>query len=461
MNNLVNFLQKTDLSKFFIFLLIITTIVIMAINFQIYDPIYGYDAEAHYNYIDFFSMYLPDTIKIPTSEDTREFFSPPLPYVFPSSVIVVCRNLIESTNYVEDCRPYMSKISQLFQIALFFLSLFFYTKIAKLLYPKSREATFVILLLILIQTVNYRTFLMIRGEPYIIFFQSLLLYFFCKKFINLERFDLKDSLIVGILIGFLGLSKQWAFLLFPSYFFILFFLKTKKSKKEFFKFITVAFLIAFILCGWFYINLLFNEGSPIAFNHPSKSFDLRNQPLDFYFSFEANLKLFTNPIRPNFDNQLFPIIYSDLWGDYWGYFTFVLSGWDFGRNQETIGSYLGRINLLSLIPTYIYLFGFFISFKLLNKKNRNQNDIFKILIQLGVVFTFIGYLWFTIRYPAKPSGDSIKATYMIQLFHLIAFLGLDVLERFKNKSYQRYILFIASMIIVYFHNLPAMITHYL
>ena len=86
----------------------------MAINFQIYDPIYGYDAEAHYNYIDFFSMYLPDTIKIPTSEDTREFFSPPLPYVFPSSVIVVCRNLIESTNYVEDCRPYMSKISQLF-----------------------------------------------------------------------------------------------------------------------------------------------------------------------------------------------------------------------------------------------------------------------------------------------------------------------------------------------------------
>ena len=160
----------------------------MAINFQIYDPIYGYDAEAHYNYIDFFHVFA-DTIKIPTSEDTREFFLHP-PYVFPSSVIVVCRNLIESTNYVEDCRPYMSKISQLFQIALFFLSLFFYTKIAKLLYPKSREVI-VILLLILIQTVNYRTFLMIRGEPYIIFFQSLLLYFFCKKFINLERFDLK------------------------------------------------------------------------------------------------------------------------------------------------------------------------------------------------------------------------------------------------------------------------------
>ena len=138
-----------------------------------------------------------------------------------------------------------------------------------------------------------------------------------------------------------------------------------------------------------------------------------------------------------------------------------MSGWDFGRNQETIGSYLGRINLLSLLPTYIYLFGFFVSFKLLNKKNRNQNDIFKILIQLGVIFTFIGYLWFTIRYPAKPSGDSIKATYMIQLFHLIAFLGLDVLESFKNKSYQKYILFIASLIIVYFHNLPAMITHYL
>ena len=204
-----------------------------------------------------------------------------------------------------------------------------------------------------------------------------------------------------------------------------------------------------------------SEGSPIAFNKEPQTFSFNNQPVDFYFSLQPYSNLYQNPIRPYFDNQFFPIIYSDLWGDYWGYFSFILKGWDYGRYQETVGSYLGRVNVFSIFPTAIYLTGFFIVGKLYFKKEKNEIDIFKLLIHLVIVFTFIGYLWFLIKYPEKPSGDTIKATYIIQAFHLFAFLGLDFLEKIKSKSNRIYILFLSLLLIVYFHNIPAMITNYI
>ena len=95
------------------------------------------------------------------------------------------------------------------------------------------------------------------------------------------------------------------------------------------------------------------------------------------------------------------------------------------------------------------------------KKNKNEREIFKTLIQLGVAVTFVGYLWFLIKYPERPSGDTIKATYIIQAFHLLAFLGLDYIEKIKEKSIKSYILILGALLFVYFHNIPAMITNYI
>ena len=68
--------------------------------------------------------------------------------------------------------------------------------------------------------------------------------------------------------------------------------------------------------------------------------------------------LFEKPIRPNFSNQLIPILYSDLWGDYWGYFVFTSRFTDLGRNQLLIGDYLARVNIFSLIPSLFLLVSF-------------------------------------------------------------------------------------------------------
>ena len=59
--------------------------------------------------------------------------------------------------------------------------------------------------------------------------------------------------------------------------------------------------------------------------------------LNFIYRLFENIKyLFYKPIRPYLDNQFITTLYSDLWGDYWGYFTFTSLYLDIGRNQKLL-----------------------------------------------------------------------------------------------------------------------------
>ena len=48
-------------------------------------------------------------------------------------------------------------------------------------------------------------------------------------------------------------------------------------------------------------------------------------------------------------NMLFPVLYSDIWGDYWGYFTVTMGRGGLDSNYEIV-KYLGRVNFVSIIP---------------------------------------------------------------------------------------------------------------
>lgn len=61
------------IDKFISILLILSLFYVLIFNIVKYDPLNGYDAEAHHSYIDHFSMYLPDSLNLPTDKDTREF----------------------------------------------------------------------------------------------------------------------------------------------------------------------------------------------------------------------------------------------------------------------------------------------------------------------------------------------------------------------------------------------------
>ena len=448
--NLLKMYFKLSLSKrilFTIFLLILFFILIY--NILHYDPILGYDAEAHYSYIDTFSRYLPRSIHLPTDVESREFFSPPLPYLFPSAIQVLCRNISSNENLLSYCQPVYGKYTQIFQNILFLVSIFINLKTLSKFKPnKSLNLSFLVLTMLL--AVNYRTVSIIKGEIYILFFLSLMINIFSNMETKNFKYDAKDILKFGFVIGCLALTRQWVFLIFPS--FILIYFKLKRNNKNYFKFISYSFLTGFVLSGWFYINNLIKYGSLTAFNTKRNTNISGNDLIEYISLKNINEFLFTNPIRPHFNKQFFPIFYSDTWGDYWGYFSFTSRFLDIGREQLTIGSYLGRVNAVSILSTIIILVFYIKTIR------THKSSLTITLLNYGIIFSIIGYFVWVILYQTGSQGDTIKATYMTQALNLVVFTSAISFENLKDKK--RYFGLILIIGIILGHNFQSYLSHF-
>ena len=454
---------KKNFEYILIFLLFCCLIFILSFNILHYDPIFGYDGEAHHEYVqNFLNLYPPWENDLLPEIYTYEFFSPPLPYVFPAFVNEVCKRYItfENGDIYNNCRILYGFVNMIFNSILFITLLMIYQKITNLLFENNSYFNLTTILVMMIFTANYKTIVMLRGEMYILLLNSLMLYQFLKIYKNKFKFANKDLFKFGLIIGGLALSRQWAFLLFPAYFLLTIFIDNKEERLRYIKFISKSFVIGFLLSSWFYFDLYLNYGTFTAFNMDSIKFSFNNQLSNFYNPFNKEaLIMFSKPIRGNFVNQFLPVLYSDLWGDYWGYFSFTSRDLNSGRNQLFIGDYLARVNVISIIPTFLLIYGFVKSFKFFKKSNDHENSLFFKLLILCTLSSFFGYLIFLIKY-AVPSGDTIKATYIIQLFHLLGILLINFLENLKKSKPNSYVLFVFIYIVIFINNFSAMMSHF-
>tara|TARA_A100001037_G_C15094509_1_gene610751 strand:+ start:136 stop:1494 length:1359 start_codon:yes stop_codon:yes gene_type:complete len=435
-----------------VFVLIsISTFFILIYNIIHYSPILGYDAEAHFSYVDYLSRHLPRELKLPSHSETREFFNPPVGYLFPSFIQVFCRNLIDSNNLLSDCQPIYGKATQIFQSILYIVTICINLYTLKLITKSKNIFNVGYLILISLLAVNYRTISMIRGEPYILFFLSLFLLVILKMQNSDYNFGLEQVFYTGVIIACIALSRQWGFLLFIPLIVLLFY---RNSKRNYLIFWSSSSFIGGLFSSWFYIGLYQKYGSFTAFNMESKGFSFNNHNLSFYLPNLSQLEfLFTKPIRPNLDNQFFSIIYSDLWGDYWGYFSFTSRFLNDGRNQLMIGDYLARVNIVSLFSTTIIVYFCYLSYK------KYKSNFIVQYVNLAWICSLIGYLIFAIMYPTS-SGDTIKSTYIIQAFHLMVFLASIYfydLKRLNRKIYNGILL---TLIVVYIHNFQSYLSHF-
>ena len=438
----------------------ISILYVLIYNLLHYDPIQGYDGDAHHAYVqNFLNLYTPGRLNQPSSNLTYEFFSPPFPYLFPAFVNEICKSYFSFENIYETCQKIYGFINIIFQSFMYLVLLYLYMKIVKLFNGTDKKIYLSVLLVLGLFTANYRSIGMIRAETYILLLNSFLLFRFLLLIKKSFAYDKSDIFYFGFTIGLLALSRQWAFLLFPAYFLLYFFIK-KEHKLRYFKFLTYTFLIGFLISSWFYINLYIEYGSFTKFNQEPIPFSLKNQPLSFYLPIgnEASM-VFTKPIRPYFQNQFLPILYSDLWGDYWGYFTFTSRNLEIGRNQLVIGDYLARVNIVSLIPTLLLFSGLRHSFKYIKNIDRSFKEYFNLYLSIAVFTSLFGYLWFLISFP-QPGGDTNKATYIIHLFHLLGLMAVFRLEDLKQKNYRSYFSIMLILFFVFLHNLSAMMSHF-
>ena len=406
------------------------------------------------------------------------FFCPPLPYTFPALIITLTGVHVF----------FAAKAAQFLNVFLSIGLTWGLIKTCQLISPKS-SLQFGTLFFLTIITAYYKTFAFVRGEPYIVFFAVIMLYYTLLMSIK-KQFTTRNAVILGSAMGLCALSRQWGILLFPPVFLFLSFLwiRLPLLRQSIAKTICLCLVLIFVISGWFYFSLKLRYGAFTAFNRENVAaqFSFSNLPLEFYFGLDPGL-LFSNPIRPNFPNQFLPIFYSDLWGDYWGYFT--IYGIDtreprfvngstindiFSKgtppdwletNFKTIGSYLGRVNLISTFPSALALGSLIFAGAGILRKSRGepivecQKELYSFLLLL-IGASMVGYFWWIIMYPAPGKGDTVKATYMAQIFPLLSILVGILLEHVKRSSLFFYRLIIGGLCFTFVHNSCAMLTHF-
>lgn len=445
---------------------------IVFVNASLHDPRIGYDATQHIRYIKALSL-----LQLVRPEDSSEFFSPPLPYVFPALLVSLTGMKVLLA----------AKMSQYLNFFLSVGSTWYLIKICHLLNPKSTLKLGALVFLGILP-VYYKTFAFVRGEPYVVFFVVVMVYYILKISIK-EQYTLANGTALGITMGLCALSRQWGFFLFPSIFLFLIYkwFCLPQWRKSIAKILCLCSVLIIVISGWFYISLNQRYGSITAFNRSSKTqFSFNNQPWEFYIGVSPK-ELFNTPVRPNFPNQFIPIIYSEIWGDYWGYFSIYgidtrkpefLNGYylqvalsedhqsDWLKtNYETFSAYLGRVNSISIFPSVLILVSFvFAAIAIMDKRINgqitiHQKEVYSFL--LLTIFTICaGYLWFLIMYPNLGKGDTIKATYLLHIFPLVAILVGVFLEYINEKSKYFFGMIIGGLALVFVHNFLAMITHF-
>jgi hypothetical protein len=101
--------------------------------------------------------------------------------------------------------------------------------------------------------------------------------------------------------------------------------------------------------------------------------------------------------------------------------------------------YLGLVNALALLPAAVLIAGIADGAGACIRLVRRPevNDVCRrgvSLIFLMSLSTLLGYMWFVLSYPRPDDGDTVKATYVVQLVPLLALLGADALVRLRAAS---------------------------
>ncbi|MCJ7721665.1 hypothetical protein MUO98_04595, partial [Candidatus Bathyarchaeota archaeon] len=300
-----------DIGLVIVFLLINGLVFV---NACLHDPRVGYDAVGHLSYIQTLSE-----LRLVTPQDSHEIFSPPLPYAIPALFMTLTGMKLF----------WAAKLAQCLNVFLSIGLTFYLIKVCQLLGSQSslKLGTLVFLGIL---PVYYKTFAFIRGEPYVVFFTVIILYYTLLMYIR-KQFTAANNTILGVAMGLCALSRQWGILLFPPVFLLFAYQWIRLPRWRYSINMTCCLCLVLItgISGWFYLSLHSRYGSLTAFNRkPASHFSFSNQPLEFYVRLSPEL-LFNKPIRPSFPNQFLPIFYSELWGDYWGYFTV------YGRDTRT------------------------------------------------------------------------------------------------------------------------------
>ena len=442
--------------------------LVVLINAIWHHPKIGYDVVENLSYIQVL------TRRLPRATDTGEFFSPPLPFVLPALFDRVCEKF--DTRHFEPfddfyiswtCRTYDGKLEQALNVLLSIGTTIALLKLCQQIRPDSRFLKLSSLALLGNLTVYYKTFSQVRGEPWVVFFTLLSLYL-VGLLLRASSFSWRPVIWVGISLGALILSRQWGFFIFPPLALLaaMLFVHDRSRGWLMARRFASSSMIGLLIGAFFYVHLYRDYGTATAFNIDRPVYPSTEKAIKLLRRTHLrNSELFGEPIRPAFRGSVFPILYSETFGDYWGYFTYIKPNSSYGVNGYSTSPefirYLGRVNLAS-IPVALMLAGgvalclWELGALLLRRRVRDE---LLALVCLTALCMLLGFGWFIYSYVLQ-SELVLKASYALQGLVVLTLPAGMLLDRIGERAPVALYALLAVLAVVFLHNLPAMITHY-
>ncbi len=361
-------------------------------NARSYPPDSGYDAEAHIAYADG----LVERGEIPGPEERSEYYTPPGFYAIAGAATQVGRLIgLKEPRHVAQALNALAIVAT----ALLVLAL------ALILWPGRRVPALAALGFFASLPVVAKTGAMFHPEPLSLFLSSAALAL-AAFMLARRRFELRLALALGLLLGAGQLVRAfslWTYAAVVLAFLAAAFVRTA-PRGLVLRSLASAVAVAAVVAAPWYVRQALHYSNPIFDPEPTEAAPLwERRPASFYVD-PGLPEVVTKPYRPAFTNRGLPTTYSELWGDWEGYYAWEASE----EPRAGVVRQLRAQNLLGLVPSVLALAGWLALLPAAIRRRHPAALLVALLPGLGL----LGYAYFTISYPT-PDGDVLKATYML------------------------------------------------
>lgn len=362
----------------------------------------GYDALAHRTYADL----LVHHGHIPGPAESEEFHTPPGFYAVAGTAEAVAQRLGASDPW---------QVARGLNVVWFLGTAVLTLLIARELFPRNRALQLGSLAFACFVPVVLKLAAMFHPETLSLFASTLALYLAVRMFTR-RSYGWRTAVGVGLALGAAQLVRGFNLWLVPIVLagFAAAALGESLAPRRAASSALVVLAAAAAVAGPWYVRQAIDYSNPLVFNRSAPNQALwRRRPRSFYTGLGLPQSI-TNPTRPEFVNELIPTLYSDIWGDYFGYFawTTTASGTTPVPLDTTGKRELQAQNVLGFLPTLLAIGGVLALVSESLRRGRRFASPGLLVVALLPIVGLLGFLVFTVTYPSG-DGDVIKAAYVL------------------------------------------------
>jgi hypothetical protein len=362
----------------------------------------GYDALAHRTYADL----LIHQGHIPSPAQSQEFHTPPGFYAVTGAVEAAAQSLGAAHPW-----QVARGLNVVWVLGTAVLTLL----ITRELFPRDRLLHLAALAFAGLVPVVLKLASMFHPETLSLFVSTLALYL-AVRMLTRRSFSWPNAVVLGVALGAAQLVRSFNLWLVPIVLagFAAVALRGYVAPRRAGAAAAVVVAATAIVAGPWYVRQAVKYSNPLAFNRPAPHVPLwRRRPASFYLGLGLPQSI-RNPTRPQFTNRLLPTLYSEIWGDYFGYFawTTTASGLAPVPLDSTGRRELEAQNVLGFVPTLVAIGGVLALLCGSMRKRARFPDPGVLVVALLPVVGLLGFLVFTVTYPSG-DGDVLKAAYLL------------------------------------------------